>query len=359
MAKAHLMHLAMRKVPGIWIHVCRDGDTYPELLDEVDDLDGIVEKAFFFTNPSPGDARGGKYRYSGRPSLDVLRESIAKPYETNPLNITPIEIPGTQSTFYMCGPETFEKDMKAHLRALGVGEGSIHSENFSGAVVEAPKLKGGRLVFAKSKKTTQWDSETQPGLSILEIAERVGLTPEYVCLPSRLVGRFPVQNCRCRCCQEMNAKRRRLDMGRLRTQPLQYHPPSRNAALGSSRRDGNSFDVKDPSISSFEFDGRNHRTRRFTTLLAQIVYDPFSAYLGRQKPLVCTNHVIPERVPVDRLRLVENETSIDFDTIVKIGPETSNANRTQRNATPTEAISRSLLSIDAKNPLLQTLFVFA
>jgi ferredoxin-NADP reductase/MOSC domain-containing protein YiiM len=180
MLKAHFSHPAMRKAPALWIHVCRDDGAYTSLLDEVPRVDGL-ERRIFFTKARQEDVLGDKYHHAGRPTLEVTKELIGPSYFVNPLDITPVEIPGIHSTLYICGPKLFKDDMKTKLRELGVSEGSIHSETFSSDSTPQPILQNGAIRFSKSKRSVKWNSEDGASLSILEIAEQAGLEPEYGC----------------------------------------------------------------------------------------------------------------------------------------------------------------------------------
>jgi hypothetical protein len=181
MVKAHVKHYAMSMAPAIWIHVSRNG-ALPNIISRFVDKERIVQRARFFTIPNPEDRLGVDYECTGRPGLEDVRRLIGGTYFVNPLKITPIEVPGLMSTFYICGPTAFENEMKNLLRELGVNEGMIRSESFSGAALVKPTIKRGKIRFAKSEKTVEWDSESRMDCrTILEIAEAAGLAPPYGC----------------------------------------------------------------------------------------------------------------------------------------------------------------------------------
>jgi ferredoxin-NADP reductase len=182
MVKAHMKHYAMSMAPAIWIHVSRNG-ALPSIISRFVDKERLVQRVRFFTIPRPEDQLNVDYEYTGRPGLEDLRQLISGTYFVNPLKITPIEIPGLMSTFYICGPTAFETEMKNLLRELGVNEGMIRSESFSGTALIKPAIKRGKVRFTKSKKTVEWDDggSKMDCRSILEIAEAAGLTPSYGC----------------------------------------------------------------------------------------------------------------------------------------------------------------------------------
>lgn len=182
MLKAHVSHYAMSLAPALWIHVCPNGSSITRLLLELVGHEKMVQQIRFFTKPRSQDVLGKDYHFRGRPSLEMLEGLISGAYTINPLNITPIELPGPLSTFYICGPHAFETEMKSLLVKLGVGETSVKSEIFSQTVSMSSVLRKGEIRFAKSKKAVRWDrGKTGGSPSVLEIAEEAGLTPEYGC----------------------------------------------------------------------------------------------------------------------------------------------------------------------------------
>ncbi len=102
-------------------------------------------------------------------------------------------LPFDSYEFYLCGPTAFMKSLYCGLLSLGVSESRIHYEFFGPAAVlkeeaepigrAAPtadaELAGGiQVTFARSGVTANWDPECA---SILDLAERHGLSPDYSC----------------------------------------------------------------------------------------------------------------------------------------------------------------------------------
>jgi ferredoxin-NADP reductase len=94
-------------------------------------------------------------------------------------------LPKIEMDYFLCGPVVFMEIMFQYLKELGVNEKNIKYEFFG----EGKKLgnkpvfvntntKNHRVKFTKSNKETNWDDNQ---LSILDLAESAGLTPEFSC----------------------------------------------------------------------------------------------------------------------------------------------------------------------------------
>ena len=96
---------------------------------------------------------------------------------------------------YICGPPSFEKDIRCILKASGVSDQNIRSEVFSNSGVPVandengpisnseqnlqPNLRDATVRFTKSGKSAAWTYKED--CSILELAEKTGLMPDYGC----------------------------------------------------------------------------------------------------------------------------------------------------------------------------------
>lgn len=80
---------------------------------------------------------------------------------------------------YVCGPPEFEASMRGVLEAVGVPPPLIHSESFSASGAALDDLERATVRFAKSNAQATW-SKDQP-MSLLELAESLGLAPDYGC----------------------------------------------------------------------------------------------------------------------------------------------------------------------------------
>lgn len=98
-------------------------------------------------------------------------------------------LPGTEPDFYLCGPVNFMETMFKYLLELGINEDSINYEFFGegknlGNQKQIEKLgtkidtKNFKIHFTKSLVEADWDSKNA---NILELAESVGISPQYSC----------------------------------------------------------------------------------------------------------------------------------------------------------------------------------
>ncbi|KAI5468170.1 hypothetical protein BGZ63DRAFT_399692 [Mariannaea sp. PMI_226] len=224
MLRAHLQHEAMQRSPALWIHVSRHINCVP-FQNELQDLLGSsaaielgIRAMLFITNSEATQRQTGTDAVStesapvlpfelhtGRPTFEVLRSVFVDPYVMDPLGITPIEIEGKFSTVYLCGPTSFQNSMRNILDALDVPDSLILSEAFSDARESSPipRIESSTVRFLASNRTVIWrrrkelqtmsndqanESPLGPpeegnilGPTLLELAEEVGLTPEYGC----------------------------------------------------------------------------------------------------------------------------------------------------------------------------------
>ncbi|CAM1505878.1 Fc.00g115150.m01.CDS01 [Cosmosporella sp. VM-42] len=224
MFRAHVQHQAMQRAPAVWIHVSPSIEAMP-FWEELEHLlhtpvaqELEVRVILFLTSGKSSGCEEsqaklkeiGKTNISlsiqyGRPTTQALRSLFEDPYMMDPLRIIPIEIEGKYSTVYLCGPTSFEKNMRDILTTLEVPDAMILSEAFSGEGVASSALpiEGSEVRFARSKRTVAWktgatkdtdkkgDVEGSPpdtptssgaiGPTLLELAEDLGLTPQFGC----------------------------------------------------------------------------------------------------------------------------------------------------------------------------------
>ena len=102
-------------------------------------------------------------------------------------------LPFDDYDFYLCGPTPFMRALYCGLLGLGVSEDRLHYEFFGPAsvlkestepaghaapTVEAELAGGVTVAFARSGVTASWDPDCE---SLLDLAERHGLNPDYSC----------------------------------------------------------------------------------------------------------------------------------------------------------------------------------
>ena len=179
MLKAHAARVDAS--PLAWIHSCRNGSTYA-LRAEVEQV--LRDQPHFrsltlFTAPRPGELRGSDYDETGRLTSQRLTTFLGDAYRCSPFG-RDIELPSQAGSFYICGPQQFEHDVRAALLAWGAEAASIHSECFTPAGTQiAPSRSSCTVRFARSRRSVEWNSED--GLSLLELAEAQGLDPPSSC----------------------------------------------------------------------------------------------------------------------------------------------------------------------------------
>ncbi|RGP67531.1 flavodoxin reductase family [Fusarium longipes] len=179
MMKAHANHPNMRNVPGIWIHVARDGHSL-QFHDEFLQIeDNPIKKFVFMTRPRNIDVEKADYDIAGRPSLDTIKELIGGTYKFNPFGTADMDLPAKFSAAYICGPKDFEDNIKTILTSLNVPSPFIHSESFSASGQALGELEKATVLFTKSKKSAYWKKDKS--MSLLELAESVGMAPDYGC----------------------------------------------------------------------------------------------------------------------------------------------------------------------------------
>lgn len=129
-----------------------------------------------YSNPGDDDVAGRDYQHAERVSVNLIQRVL----------------PSSNYDFYMCGPPPMMNTVVPELAAWGVPEKNIHFEAFGPATVKkatpeknaeekaaaAAAAESIEVVFAKSGKTVQWDSEAD---SILDFAEENDIALDFGC----------------------------------------------------------------------------------------------------------------------------------------------------------------------------------
>ncbi len=131
-----------------------------------------------YSEPAPADIQGRDYDSEGRVDIALLKRVL----------------PFDDYDFFLCGPPPFMKSLYCGLLSLDVSEARIHYEFFGPASVlkeeskplglasaptaDAELARGIQVTFARSGITAAWDPACE---SILDMAERQGLSPDYSC----------------------------------------------------------------------------------------------------------------------------------------------------------------------------------
>ena len=129
-----------------------------------------------YSNPGDDDVAGRDYQHAERVSVNLFQRVL----------------PSSNYDFYMCGPPPMMNTLVPELAAWGVPEKNIHFEAFGPATVKkatpeknaeekaaaAAAAESIEVVFAKSGKTVQWNSEAD---SILDFAEENDIAIDFGC----------------------------------------------------------------------------------------------------------------------------------------------------------------------------------
>lgn len=138
------------------------------------ETDGRIRYVSLIDRPAAGEVEGRDFTASGRITADVLRRHL----------------PLDDYDFFLCGPPAFMQGLYETLRGLGVRDARIFAEAFGPAALvrqpdadaapppRAAEAEEAVVVFAKSAFEQRWS--TGDG-TILELAERHGLTPDFGC----------------------------------------------------------------------------------------------------------------------------------------------------------------------------------
>ncbi|KAI1299894.1 hypothetical protein F5Y03DRAFT_365076 [Xylaria venustula] len=179
MMKAHDTHPNMQATPAVWIHVARDGENFPLRHEIPRFANRPFTRVVFFTKPRPSDKQGVDYDRRGRPDLEAVREIVGAPFTWEPLGSGEMESEGSFSMASICGGAEFTTSMKRSLQELGIKQPLIRSESFSASGVALGDVERARVRFTKSQVSATWVKDKP--LSLLELAESLGLTPDYGC----------------------------------------------------------------------------------------------------------------------------------------------------------------------------------
>ncbi|KAK8135007.1 oxidoreductase-like protein [Apiospora sp. TS-2023a] len=177
MLGAHGVHPKFARTPALWVHVARSrGDLalWREAGEGAARGDGLS-----ILHEEDDDGKGKVIVHQGRPDRETLKHILGASCRWNVLGAGELDVPAKMSTFYMCGPTAFETTVKECLAEVGIPPANIRSESFTATVRNSGDLETAQVRFAKSGKTATW-SRDKP-VSLLELAESLGLTPDYGC----------------------------------------------------------------------------------------------------------------------------------------------------------------------------------
>ena len=214
---AMLQALAVQRSPRTvwWLHAARDGASHPFAVQARTLLAHLPAGRSFvaYSAPRDTDRLGVDYTFAGRFDLGQIRA---------------LE-PPRNADAYICGPDSFMKDMTAALQACGLSASQIHTEIFGATSAITPGVVSGpapaphqpatvpdggpgpSVSFARSGLTLPW----HPGYgTLLELAEACDVPTRWSC-------RTGV----CHTCETA------LVTGRVEYSPEPVEPPAEGSAL--------------------------------------------------------------------------------------------------------------------------------
>lgn len=163
-----------------WIHSARNSEEHP-FAREVDELLRALpdsRRMVAYTHPLPQDRPGAVFDSVGRLNADGLRR-LAIPADAD---------------VYLCGPNSFMRDLGVSLGSLGIPSQHVRTEFFGPGASYAPGLlkeeerpphapsgpagTGPEVSFARSGLTIRWDDRYA---SLLELAEAADVRVRWAC----------------------------------------------------------------------------------------------------------------------------------------------------------------------------------
>ena len=186
MLQAHFSHTILSRTPAILIHVARNSEKDVPLFKSELPSSPLLRIVRFYTAPvADVDVQGEHFDYVGRPTAGFFATLLAPSYKIDPLQITPIELPGFVSCAYICGPSSFVDTVRGYLEGAKIAPQAIRFETFSSTnnftidYADEYALEESSVIFRGKSEEVKWKKTEE--LSILQLAEREGLQPEFGC----------------------------------------------------------------------------------------------------------------------------------------------------------------------------------
>ena len=145
---------------------------------------------YIYSVPRPEDRLGVDFHQSGRLKAADIQDLLKDSHLMN--GHKRIDLPWFECDIYLCGPDSFQSQLRSDLIAAGAVAERVRFERFgpssdagSGAVIDRAEV-----VFAKTGQTATWSAEEN--VSLLELAERLGVEARKRVSDGGLPG-LPVQ----------------------------------------------------------------------------------------------------------------------------------------------------------------------
>jgi ferredoxin-NADP reductase/MOSC domain-containing protein YiiM/ferredoxin len=166
--------------PTWWLHGARNAAEHPFREEAEALLAGLPNghRLVAYSQPTDADTRAGHHDFSGRLGLPAM-EAAGIPRDAD---------------YYLCGPESFMREIRAGLTAWGVppervateafGATPIHASGIVGAGQRAPHPPDGppgagpAVTFVRSSLTVEWDAQYP---SLLDFAEACDVPVGFGC----------------------------------------------------------------------------------------------------------------------------------------------------------------------------------
>lgn len=185
MLHSHLARQDKRLPTLYFIHSTQNAQTHAfaaevaQLLAQHPQLRGHT----VYTRPDAGSVAGVDYQSSERlngAALAAILDGIGCWFAEKW-----IELGAAECEYYLCGPDAFIQQTRLQLEELGVPPYAIFQESFSGGLgsLEGVQLPEASVSFSHSRRQAQWRQGED--LSLLELAEQAGLSPEFSCRSGR------------------------------------------------------------------------------------------------------------------------------------------------------------------------------
>jgi ferredoxin-NADP reductase/MOSC domain-containing protein YiiM len=184
MLKAHAAR-GKEAPPLIWIHATANSRSHVHAKEANAILKAHdFQRSVFYTMPLSSDEMYLDYDMVGRPTADNLAAIIDAPYVACPFG-RDITLEGRHSDVYLCGPPSFENDVRTTLVGIGIVEEQIHTERFSVATGSSgvSPIEKADIFFEGPDVAAQWTCDED--LTLLELAESVNLSLDHGCRMGR------------------------------------------------------------------------------------------------------------------------------------------------------------------------------
>jgi uncharacterized protein len=180
MAKAHLAR--GKNAPQLRIfHCVRNSQVHPmrEELDALAAANTQLQIRYVYSRPTEADVVEHRFHRPGRLTAEGLIADLDGVAIT--LGSKVVAVPWFECDFYICGPEPFETTLVSGLLERGARKQRVFVERFhSGGEAPAEStLESAEVVFAHSGTSVIW--KEVEALTLLEAAERSGLSPPHAC----------------------------------------------------------------------------------------------------------------------------------------------------------------------------------